>query len=356
LSEKNLIKIDGSTGEGGGSIIRLSGGFSSLFNQPIHIYNIRANRQNPGLRQQHLIGLKTLVELTSSDLSPCGVGSMDFTLIPGASIQKSEIDVNVNTAASLGLLLQPIQIACLNMKKSQGLLINLYGGGTFGKWAPSLNYLKDVTYNILKKSGLNISIDIERQGFYPKGGAKAQCSLTMENDSIKQINMMKLGNIELINGEIILSNHFENRSNIGERIKNTIVGELKKYHRQVNMNINCRYVSSHSQGLGLHLWANSDMNAIISTGTILGEKNITSEQLGKLAVKELTKYTRNDIPVDNYLSDQLIPLMVYAEGSSCIKVLEITSHAQTNLELIKKFSKRKYNIIKENVGYYIEIE
>ncbi|MHA1193485.1 MAG: RNA 3'-terminal phosphate cyclase [Promethearchaeota archaeon] len=356
MSEKKIIEIDGSIGEGGGSIIRLSAGFSTLFNQPIHIFNIRANRQKPGLRQQHLFGLKTLAELTNSDLSPCEVGSKEIKLIPGGPIQKSEIDVNVNTAASIGLLLQPIQIASLSMKKSQGLLVNINGGGTFGKWAPSLDYLRDVTYSMLKKTGLNIDIKINRHGFYPKGGAKVHCSISMESNSLKPINMTKLGNIELINGEIILSNHFQNKNNIGERIKNTILGEIKKYHQQIDVNINFRYVSAHSQGLGLHLWANSDTSAIISSGTILGEKQITSEQLGKLAVKELTKYIKNDIPVDNYTSDQLIALMVYSKSSSSIKVLEITSHAQTNLDLIKKFSKRNYNIRKEQVGYCIEFD
>ncbi|MBY9018434.1 MAG: RNA 3'-phosphate cyclase [Candidatus Lokiarchaeota archaeon] len=356
MNEKKIIKLDGSIGEGGGSIIRLSAGFSTLFNQPIHIFNIRANRQKPGLRQQHLLGLRTLAELTNSDLSPCEVGSKEIKLIPGGPIQKSEINVNVNTAASLGLLLQPIQIASLSMKKSQGLSVNIHGGGTFGKWAPSLDYLRDVTYRVFKKAGLNIDIKINRHGFYPKGGAKVHCSISMETNSLKPINMTNLGNIELINGEIILSNHFQNKNNIGERIKNTILREIKKYHHKVNVKINCRYVSAHSQGLGLHLWANSDTGAIISTGTILGEKQITSEQLGKLAVKELTKYIKNDIPVDNFTSDQLIALMVYSKSSSSIKVLEITSHTQTNLDLFKKFSKRNYNIRKEQVGYCIEFD
>ncbi|MHA1669500.1 MAG: RNA 3'-terminal phosphate cyclase [Promethearchaeota archaeon] len=353
---KTKLILDGSIGEGGGSILRLSAGFSILFNQPIQINNIRANRQNPGLRQQHLLGLKTLADLTKSNLSLCEVGSKEITLIPGGSIQKSEIDVNVNTAASIGLLLQPIQIASLSLKGSQTLTVKIHGGGTFGKWAPSLDYLKEVTYNVFKKAGLNIEIKINRHGFYPKGGANVHCSISMKTNKLKPINLISLGNIEFINGDIILSNHFQNRNNIGKRIKNTIISEIKKYHHDVNIDINCRYVPAHSQGLGLHLWANSDTGAIISSGTILGEKKVSSEQLGKKAVKELTKYIKNDIPIDNYLSDQLIPLMVYLESSSSIKVLEITSHAQTNLDLIKKFSKRNYKIIKEKVGYYIEFD
>ena len=147
----NTKIIDGSIGEGGGSILRLSAGFSFLYNQPIHIINIRANRNNPGLRQQHLLGLKTLVDLTQSYLSSCQVGSKEIKFIPSGIVKKSEITINVNTAASIGLLLQPIQIACLNLNNSQSVRINIHGGGTYGKWAPSLNYLEDVTYKIFRR-------------------------------------------------------------------------------------------------------------------------------------------------------------------------------------------------------------
>jgi len=75
-----------------------------------------------------------------------------------------------------------------------------------------------------------------------------------------------------------------------------------------------------------------------------------------LAANELIKYIKNDIPVDNYLSDQLIPLMGFINKPSRIKVYELTSHAKTNLELIKLFLNRNYRIIKENKHFIIEFQ
>ena len=63
MTKGNILEIDGSFGEGGGAILRIAAGFSYLFNQPIQIKNIRANRPKPGLRMQHLMGLKALTEL-----------------------------------------------------------------------------------------------------------------------------------------------------------------------------------------------------------------------------------------------------------------------------------------------------
>jgi len=49
----NILRIDGSMGEGGGQILRYSLALSALLLQPVEVYNIRAKRSNPGLRPQH---------------------------------------------------------------------------------------------------------------------------------------------------------------------------------------------------------------------------------------------------------------------------------------------------------------
>ncbi|NVM45591.1 MAG: RNA 3'-phosphate cyclase [Candidatus Lokiarchaeota archaeon] len=353
MNNKNLLEIDGSFGEGGGAILRLSAAYSVLFKQPIRISNIRANRPKPGLRLQHLLGLKILSEVSNSTLSPCGVGSEEISLTPNSTNDvKSKVQLNVSTAASIGLLLQPIQIASLGFKNSEKIEISIQGGGTFGKWAPSLPYLQEVTYKLFEKSGLKINVDILRHGFYPKGGAQLKCVIYPSKEIIKPLNLTELGNTDLIQGEIIITNHLRrNRDNIGLRIRKSIQQNLKR-NIKCDTDIKYTYVDSISPGVGASLWAQSDNGAIISTGTILGEKKLSSEKLGSIVAQELFNYIQNEIPVDKYLSDQLIPLMGYVEKPSSIKVSEITSHTRTNLELIKLFTNRKYKIIK-NGKYYI---
>lgn len=353
MVEGRFLEIDGSFGEGGGSILRLSGGFSILFKKPIRIKKIRANRANPGLQEQHLSGLKILSELTDSVLSDCKIGTTELTMIPGNKV-KSNIHINVGTAAMIGLLLQPVQIACLGFNKPEKIEISLKGGGTFGEWAPSLNYLKEVTYPIFAKAGYKIAVEIEKHGFYPKGGASTKCVIYPSKDKLKPIDLTESGNIDLIRGEIIITEQLR-QGNIGERIKKSVIQELK---RNLNIETDIRdvWVSSLSPGVGLSLWAQSDTGAIISSGTVLGEKKISSEKLGAKTASELIKYIRNGIPVDNYLSDQLIPLMAYVREPSRIKVLEVTSHAKTNLDIIKLFTNRSYVITKEKNYFFIEYQ
>jgi RNA 3'-phosphate cyclase len=354
MIEGNRLEIDGSFGEGGGSILRLAAAFSYLYNYPIAIKKIRANRPKPGLRTQHLLGLKTLADLTKSTISECRVGTEELTFKPNPKNKlNTQLHVNINTAASVGLLLQPIQIASLGFKEVDKIEIYLNGGGSFGKWAPSLNYLQEVTYKIFENSGLKIEFEILKHGFYPKGGAQTRCTIYPSETKLKPILLTELGNISLIQGTILISNQLKrNRDHIGKRIRRSLLQHLKKTLK-VETNILFDWVKTASPGVGLSLWALSDTGAIISTGTILGEKKLPSDRLGQITADTILKYINNDIPVDDYLSDQLIPLMAFIQEPSKIKVSSITGHAQTNLDLIRLFNPRNYTITKENNGYII---
>ncbi|MHA1885540.1 MAG: RNA 3'-terminal phosphate cyclase [Promethearchaeota archaeon] len=355
MTEGNRLEIDGSYGEGGGSILRLAAAFSYLYNFPIIIKNIRANRPKPGLRTQHLLGLKTLSNLTRSTLSDCRVGTEEITFTPNPKNNlNTQIHVNINTAASIGLLLQPIQIASLGFKGVDKIEINLNGGGSFGKWAPSLNYLQEVTYKIFENSGLKIEFEILKHGFYPKGGAQTKCIIYPSKTKIKPIELTDLGNISVIQGTVLISSQLKRPGDhIGIRIRRSINQHLKKTLK-VETDINFEWVKTVSPGVGLSLWAPSDTGAFISTGTILGEKKLSSEKLGRIASETILKYINNDIPVDDYLSDQLIPLMAYIQEPSKIKVSSVTSHTQTNLDLIRLFNPRNYTITKDDKGHIIE--
>jgi RNA 3'-terminal phosphate cyclase (ATP)/RNA 3'-terminal phosphate cyclase (GTP) len=295
--------------------------------------------------------LETLANLTNSSLSECRVGTKEITLKPKKKV-KSKIDVEIGTSGSIGLLLQPIQIACLKLNNPEKIEVLVNGGGTFGKWAPSLNYLKAVTYNIFRNHGFKIDIDILKHGFYPKGGAVVKCTIYPPKNNLKSLDLMELGQIDLIQGEIICTNHLINKK-VGERIKKTVMHQLNK-NLGIDVKINYSYVNSLSPGVGLSLWANSETGAIISSGTILGEKKISSENLGISAANKIITYIKKQIPVDNYLSDQLIPFMGIIEESSRIKVLELTNHTKTNLELMKIFLQRKYQIKNRKTHFIIE--
>ncbi len=72
-----MIEIDGSIGEGGGQVLRTALALSTLTQQPFHIYNIRKNRPQPGLKAQHLTAVEALKQLCNAGVGDVHVGSTE---------------------------------------------------------------------------------------------------------------------------------------------------------------------------------------------------------------------------------------------------------------------------------------
>jgi len=63
-----IIKIDGSFGEGGGQILRTALSLSAITQTPFEIYNIRANRKVPGLSHQHLQAVNSTAQICNAEV------------------------------------------------------------------------------------------------------------------------------------------------------------------------------------------------------------------------------------------------------------------------------------------------
>ena len=203
----DYIKIDGSMGEGGGSVLRVASGISCALGCPIEVKNIRANRKTPGLRLQHKLGLETLRDLTSGTLSEVDVGSTKIKFSPGEQ-WKNSLDVRVGTAANVALLCQGIQIA-LFQAPGNSYKINFNGGGTYGKWAPGTAFLQNVTYNLFNLMGYKADIAVRKHGFYPKGGAQSTLTVTPDAENYSGLVLTKRGDLQSVEGLIVVESRLK---------------------------------------------------------------------------------------------------------------------------------------------------
>ncbi|MFX0134405.1 MAG: RNA 3'-terminal phosphate cyclase [Candidatus Hodarchaeota archaeon] len=335
---KKYFSIDGSYGEGGGSILRLSAAFSVLTKKPIRIYNIRKNRPKPGLRTQHLVGLESLAELSQGKLSDVKVGTTEIFFDPN-EIKTQTLDINIKTAGSIGLLLQAIQIACINNKNE--IQLNVKGGATFGKWAPTILYIQNITLKILEKMGYRTEIDIIKDGFYPKGGAQARIIIKPTKE-FNPIQLIGQGNIKEINGISIASN-FLRKQKVAER-------QAKVAKRRISnkLNFSCfiktKYVDTLSPGSGICIWLKTDSGVILGADNV-GERGIPAEKVGQKCADFLINTYQSKATCDTFLSDQLLPYMaMVTEGKSEFLTSKFTNHAKTNIWLLEQFINKKFLI------------
>jgi RNA 3'-terminal phosphate cyclase (ATP)/RNA 3'-terminal phosphate cyclase (GTP) len=352
-----FLEIDGTLGEGGGSITRLAAGFSILFMQPIHLCNIRASRKPPGLRLQHKLGLESLQKLTNGNLSPIEVGTTELKFTPGTD-WKNSLQVNIRTAGSISLLSQTIQTACIRTKDGNPIRVEYRGGGTFGMGAPDPYYLNNVTYQLFQKMGLHCNIEIIKNGFYPKGGASAILHVqpVQKIDKIKPLELDKRGNLQKIRGFICCSQNLQ-KPKVAERILKSIISAL---NTELNLSDDIYEISVHYEptlnpGVGVCVWAIFE-NTIIGTGTILGKRGVPSEIVGKQVANKMIEELSTSATIDCYAADQLIPLMVLCPEKSEIVVREISSHLRTNIALLERFHPHPHKINQIDNGWKIEYE
>jgi RNA 3'-terminal phosphate cyclase len=134
-------------------------------------------------------------------------------------------------------------------------------------------------------------------------------------------------------------------------MKHATIQTLIKSNLRTYINIDKN--DSLSPGTGLTLWTKS--NDTILGSSFLGEKGITSEEVGKNAASDLLKEIQANANLDVYSFDQILPYLVLTRNNEKIFfiVREISNHAKTNIWLLQKFFNVNFEIKQNNINYYI---
>lgn len=341
-----MLSIDGSYGEGGGQILRTAVALSALKKVPIKIINIRANRPDPGIKAQHYIAIKSVKELCNAETTGLDIGSSTLTFIPG-DVKGGKYKFDIGTAGSIILVFQTCILASLNSKEP--LTIKLTGG-TDVKWAPTWDYFKYIFIPLLKNFGISIDVNLIKRGYYPKGGGEAEISI-YPNTDFKQLKLDEEQIFSDVEGIIYISNLPEH---ISTRLKHATINELLKSNLKANIKI---YQStSFSAGTGITLWVKSK-DTIIGT-TVLGEKSLSSEEVGQKVVRNLLNEIYSGANLDIHAFDQLLPYMVISnknECSSCI-IRELSSHARTSMWVLKQFFNVDFEVKQNEKNVKIKVK
>ncbi len=328
-----MLLIDGSYGEGGGQILRTSLSLAIIFKKPIKIFNIRAGRSKPGLQPQHLACVKAAVHLSKAEVKGAELHSKEIIFVPKETPPEGCYSFNIKTAGSTGLLFQTL-LYPLALSKGGTLVLK---GGTHVPYSPCYHYLKHVFLPVVEKFGLNASVNMEKAGFYPKGGGIIKSQIfSWKNFSIPKF----ASNFVPFRTKVISMISEDLPLHILERQSKSALKILKSAGLKADTTL--KKVKADSPGTALFVYS-EDKDRIKRAGfTELGKKGYPAEEVGKNSALKFIKFLKSSSQIEEHLGDQiLIPaalaLINSEEKSFCYSVSRITKHLLTQAWLISRF-------------------
>jgi len=342
-----LLEIDGSQKSGSGTILRLSIALASILQEPLHIYNIRQKRPQPGLRPQHLEAVLTAGKICNAQIEGAKIGSKELWYRPN-EILGGEIQAEIGTAGSIPMLLMTILPLCIFAK--QHVCLKVTKGGTDVRHSPTINYLRNVFLPVLQKMGINASLTVHKYGYYPRGMGEVTLEVKPTN-KLKPIRLEKFGEIREIKG-VSVCTFLEDRK-VAERQAKAANNYLNTRGFIARIEVINDRSNPLQKGSSLVLWAETDKGAILGADAI-GEMRKTSEKVGREAAEKLWKELVMKPTVDVHLADMLIPYVALAEERSIYLARELTDHLETNIWLTEKILDVKFKVTKVYGLYKIE--
>lgn len=325
-----MIEIDGSYGEGGGAIVRISTALAALTSNSIHINNIRAKRPRPGLAPQHLNAVKALSKLTDASSEGLNIGSEEIFFYP-ESLRGGSFNIDIKTAGSITLVLQAFMIPAIFAPSKVHVTLK---GGTDVRWSPSVDYLQNITIPILGHMGYDAKMEIIKRGHYPRGGGIVKVIISPIKE-LEPINLLDF-DIDRIRG---ISHCVKLPEHVAIRQAKSAEKTLKTEGYDVNIDI------EHSNkalgpGSGITLWSEGKTRI---GGSCIGEPGKKAELVGYEAASELLYHISKKAAIDRYMGDQIIPYMAIA-GKSIIKTAELTGHTITNIYIAERIMGKKFDV------------
>jgi len=325
-----MIEIDGSYGEGGGAVLRISTALSAVTSEPVHITNIRSGRPKPGLMPQHLNAVKGVADLSNASINGLELGSTEIFFYPG-SLKGGNYLIDVKTAGSITLILQAFMIPAIFADSKVNITVV---GGTDVRWSPSVDYLENVTIPILRLMGYDARTNLIQRGHFPRGGGILELVIEPVK-KLKPLNVseLKFDFIKGISHVVNLPIHVAERQALSAEKILMNEGYISKIKIKSS-------ISALGAGSGILLWTNGLTSV---SGSSIGEPGRKAEELGYEAAKQILYHISRGSSLDKYMCDQIIPYMALA-GNSSVKTAELTQHAITNIHIAEKFINKKFHI------------
>ncbi len=337
-----MIDIDGSQKSGSGTIARDAVPFCILRGEPLRLRRIRARRDPPGLRPQHLAALEACARLCGGRLEGGRVGAEEVTFHPGAAVRGGEFTWDIGTAGSATMLAMTLLPLALF---AEGPSVHTISGGLFQDFAPSVFHFRDVFLPALRAMGAEAELEILQPGYVPRGQGRLRLRVSPCRSALRPLERAEPGRVEEVRG-IALDSRLERRQ-VAERM----AGECRRVLRERGVPPDpdrLRLEVLHDSperpafqrpavqpGAALAVWARTSTGCLIGSDGA-GAPGRSSEAIGAGVGRRLLEDLDSGAAADRYLADQLIPFAALAAGVSLLRIPGPGDHVESRLWLAER--------------------
>jgi len=326
------VELDGSHGEGGGQILRSALALSILTGRPFKIANIRANREQPGLRPQHVACVKAAGAICGGLYKGASVGSSVLNFEPG-EVKAGTYAFGIGTAGATGLVLHTLYLPlALHGKEVSNLTIT---GGTHVPHSPSYHYNATTWSGHLSRIGIDIQLEMKRPGFYPRGGGEVSASV-QPCLRVRGLNLTKCPDLTTAGGFAAVAGLPEG---IARRLARRAAERLKREEIESHIPL-----EEWQGGPGAVVGVLFRQLTVPPLFVAIGERGQPAEAVADAAADEALKFRAAKAPVDAHSADQLVLPLAFSPDASEFRAAEISTHLTTNIETIRKFLDREITV------------
>ena len=334
-----LVTLDGSSGEGGGQILRTALTLSLLTGRPFRLVKVRANRDRPALRPQHLKAVEAAALLGNAEVVGASAGSRDLTFRPGA-IEPRDLRIDIGTAGSTALVLQTLHLPLA--LRSEGPTRLTLTGGTFNESAPSFPFLETTWRAHLAALGMPIALTMPEAGYFPEGGGRLDAWI--EPGTPRPLVLEARGELVKVRGVAEVTNLDRNIAlRMGRQAESSLAA------RGLDAEILTNRTAGTGRGVSITLVAEF-AEGPPATFVGVGKRGKPAELVADDAVADLLDHIDNPGAVDLHSADQILLPLALAEGRSVYTVTRITEHLRTNVETIGAFLDRPIRVEASDEG------
>jgi RNA 3'-terminal phosphate cyclase (ATP) len=318
-----MITIDGSEGEGGGQILRTSLALSLVTGQPFRMERIRAKRQKPGLLRQHLTAVEAAKTVGCAEVAGAEMNSQTLEFQPGP-VTPGNYRFAVGTAGSATLVMQTVLPALLLASDKSTLTLE---GGTHNPLAPPFDFLARSFMPMIHRMGPAVELELRRPGFYPAGGGRFHARIE-PSKRLSPLALNERGTIQSRRAKVWLS---KLAPEIADRELAVVREELRWTAAECSVE-----TVPHPKGPGNAVVLEIQAEHVTAIFTGFGERGRPAEEVAHEAIDAAKAWLQAEVPVDEYLADQLLLPMALA-GSGSFRTTKPSLHTVTNAAIIQRF-------------------